>query len=230
MAVLCNLDNLNARVGTLAREVAAVYLPERTEPVKPEAPPVSAGPSLTSAELASNAGLYHDLTTDTYGRVYVRDGKLWASLDAGDGPGDSFELRPLDANRFSIPGAPVVAEFVAPGGGRPRQIRVTGAGQKPMVSEQVAEGFAPTAAQLREYAGRYASADLKVTYTLVARASGLALQIPGRDEIPLQPVFPDAFYGSLVDLIRFSRAPGPQASAFTINRTSVRNLRFERVR
>ena len=66
-------------------------------------------------------------------------------------------------------------------------------------------------------------------YALVARASGLVLQIPGRPEITLQPVFPDAFYGSLVDLIKFSRGDGPRAGFFTINRTSVRNLRFERV-
>jgi CubicO group peptidase (beta-lactamase class C family) len=230
VAVLCNLDNLGARVGTLARQVAAVYLPARSAPMSRDVAPAAAGPALTSAELASKAGLYHDLATDTYGRVYVRDGKLWASMDAGEGPADSVELRPLDMNRFSIPGAPVVAEFVAPTGGRARQIRVTGAGPKPFVSEQVVEGFAPTAAQLREYAGRYANADLDVTYTLVARGSGLVLQIPGRGEIALQPVFPDAFYGSLVDLIRFSRGAGRQANVFTVNRTSVRNLRFERVR
>jgi CubicO group peptidase (beta-lactamase class C family) len=229
VAVLCNLDNLNGRVGTLARQVAALYLPARSEAVSRDVAPVTAGPALTVAELASNAGLYRDLATDTYGRVYVRGGKLWASLDAGDGPGDSFELRPLGMNRFSIPGAPVVAEFVAPGAGRPRQIRVTGAGPKPFVSEQVVEGFAPTAAQLREYAGRYANADLNVTYTVVARASGLVIQIPGREEIALQPVLPNAFYGSLVDLITFSRGAGPRTTGFTVNRTSVRNLRFERV-
>jgi len=99
-----------------------------------------------------------------------------------------------------------------------------------MVSEQVVEGFVPTAAQVREYAGRYFNIDLNVAYTVVARGSGLVIQIPGRTEIALQPVFPDAFYGSLVDLIKFSRGVGPQATAFTINRTSVRNLRFERVR
>jgi CubicO group peptidase (beta-lactamase class C family) len=230
VAVLCNLDNLNARVGTLARQVAALYLPARSQPESRDVAPVTAGPTRTVAELASNAGLYRDLATDTYGRVYVRDGKLWASMDAGEGPADSVELRPIDMNRFSIPGAPVVAEFVAPSEGRPRQIRVTGAGPKPFVSEQVVEGFAPTAAQLREYAGRYANADLNVTYALVARASGLVIQIPGRAEIALRPVFPNAFYGSLVDLIKFSHGAGPQATVFTVNRTSVRNLRFERVR
>lgn len=229
VAVLCNLDNLNARVGTLARQVAARYLPARSQPESRNAAPVANGPALTGAELATNAGLYRDLATNAYGRVYVRDGKLWASMDAGDGPADSVELRPIDRNRFSIPGAPVVAEFVAPTGGRPRQIRVIGAGPKPFVSEQVVEGFAPTAAQLRQYAGRYANADLNVTYALVASGPGLVIQIPGRAEIALKPVFPNAFYGSLVDLIQFSPGAG-LPTAFTVNRTSVRNLRFERVR
>jgi CubicO group peptidase (beta-lactamase class C family) len=229
VAVLCNLDNLNARVGTLARQVAALYLPARSQPEGADPGPAPEGPAPTAAELASNTGLYHDRATDTYGRVFVRDGKLWASPDAGDGPGDSVELRPIDRNRFAVPGAPVVAEFVPPSEGRPRQVRVTGAGPKPLVSEQVVEGFAPTAAQLREYAGRYANPDLDVTYTVTARGAGLVLQIPGRPEIALQPVFPDAFYGSLVDLIRFSRGAAQQARSFSINRATVRNLRFERV-
>jgi hypothetical protein len=80
------------------------------------------------------------------------------------------------------------------------------------------------------YAGRYFNVDLNVTYTLVARAAGLVIEMPGRPEIALQPVLPDAFYGSLVDLVKFSRGGGSQATGFTINRTSVRNLRFERVR
>jgi hypothetical protein len=47
--------------------------------------------------------------------------------------------------------------------------------------------------------------------------------------VTLTPVFPNAFYGSLVDLIKFSGAPGRPATGFTINRTSVRNLRFDRI-
>ena len=228
VAVLCNLDNLNARAKTLARQVAAAYLPARPQSPARDAAPVAAGPSLTAAELARNAGLYRDPATDTYGRIYVRDGKLWASMDAGDGLGDSFELRPIDTNRFSVPGAPVMVEFVPPADGRPRLTRVTDAGLKPLVTEQVVEGFTPTDAQLRGYAGRYFNADLNVAYTVVARSSGLVVRIPSREEISLKPVFPDAFYGSLVDLIKFSRGAGRQPSAFTINRTSARNLRFER--
>jgi CubicO group peptidase (beta-lactamase class C family) len=228
VAVLCNLDNLNARVGTLARQIAALYLPARPAASR-DAAPSTARPAVTVPELTRHAGLYRDAATGTYGRVFVRDGKLWASQDAGDGPGDSVELIPIGGNRFSVPGTPVVAEFVEPTQGRPRQIRVTGAGPQPFVSNQVVEGFAPTAAQLRAYAGRYASADLDVTYTVVASASGLVIQIPGRADIALQPVFPDAFHGSLVDLIALSRGAGPQTTAFTINRTSIRNLRFERV-
>jgi CubicO group peptidase (beta-lactamase class C family) len=229
VAVLCNLDNLNARVGALARQVAALYLPARPQPESQEVAPSTARPAVAVAELARYAGLYRDVATDTYGRVFVRDGKLWGSQDAGDGPGDSVEFVPMGGNRFSVPGTPIVAEFVEPREGRPRQIRVTGAGPTPFVSDQVVEGFAPTAAQLRAYTGRYASADLGVTYTVVARDAGLVIQIPGRAEIALQPVFPDAFYGSLVDLITFSRGAGSRTTGFTINRTSIRNLRFERV-
>jgi CubicO group peptidase (beta-lactamase class C family) len=230
VAVLCNLDNLNGRVGPLARKVAALYLPAPSSPPGHDDAAARAEAAAVSVDLASKVGLYRDPATDTYGRVYLRDGKLWASPDAGDGPGESVELRPIDMNRFSIPGAPIVAEFVAPGEGRPRHIRVTGFGPKPLIQEQVVEGFSPTPGQLREYAGRYISPDLDVTYTLAARASGLVIQIPGRPEIALQPVFPDAFYGSLVDLIKFSRGVDRRPAFFTVNRTSVRNLRFERVR
>jgi hypothetical protein len=54
VAVLYNLDDLNARVGTLARQVAAVYLPVRPEPATPDVGRPTGGRALTSAELASN--------------------------------------------------------------------------------------------------------------------------------------------------------------------------------
>ena len=41
--------------------------------------------------------------------MYVRDGRLMASADAGDGPGDSVELTPIDRNRFIVPHTPIVS-------------------------------------------------------------------------------------------------------------------------
>jgi hypothetical protein len=70
--------------------------------------------------------------------------------------------------------------------------------------------------------------DLDVTCNIVVRTSGLVLQVPGHDEIPLMPVFP-AFYGSVVDLVKCSSAGGRPPTAFTMNRASVRNLRVERI-
>jgi CubicO group peptidase (beta-lactamase class C family) len=228
-AVLCNLDNVGSGVGALARQVAAVYLPALAEEAgdPPQVPPPVA---LTPDELASKAGLYRDPATDTFGRVYVRDGRLMASADAGDGPGDSVELTPIDRNRFIVPYTSIVANFVPASAARPQEIQVTGIGPQPAISHRVDTGFAPSLSELRAFAGTYANADLDVRYTLVAATSGLLIRIPGRSDNPLQPIFPDAFYGSLVDLIRFSRDERRTVTGFTVNRTSVRNLRFERIR
>jgi len=227
VAVLCNLDNLGFRAGALARQVAAAFLPvDRSDGRQPASPPVVSVPAET---LAGYAGLYRDPSDDTYGRVYMRDGRLMASTDAGDGPGDSVELTPIGPDRFVVPGTPVVAEFKPGANGRPQQISVTGIGPTPLVSEQVVTGFAPSPAQLTAFAGRYVNVDLDVTYTIVVRDAGLVVHVPGRAAISLAPIFPDAFYGSLVDLVKFSRAPGGRVTGFAINRTSVRNLRFERV-
>ena len=230
VAVLCNLDNIGASAGALARQVASVYLPELSaQPAEPAA----AGPTrvvLTPEELAGKTGLYRDAATGTHGRVFVRDRTLWASADAGDGPGDSVELTPLGKDRFVIAHTPIVMEFIPGADGRPREIRATGMGPKPLTSERVEEGFTPTPSALQAFAGRYANADLDVVYSLETADSGLVLRIPGRADITLQPILPDAFYGSLVDLIRFSRDPRTdRVTGFAINRHSVRNLSFARV-
>jgi hypothetical protein len=231
VAVLCNLDNLGFGVGALTRRVAALVLPD----VKQQEPGVVASSAprtvaLTPEELESKAGLYRDPSSDTFGRVYVRDGKLMASADAGDGPGDSIELTPIGGGRFIIVNTPMAVEFVPGSAGRSQEVHVTGAGPQPMISQRVDTGFIPTGTELRAFAGSYASPDLDTTYTVVATDAGLVIQVPGRAAISLQPVFPDAFYGSLVDLVRFSRDARTRVTGFTINRTSVRNLRFERVR
>jgi hypothetical protein len=65
---------------------------------------------------------------------------------------------------------------------------------------------------------------------LVARDSGLVLQIPGRNDIVLQPIFPDASAGGVVGVVKFSRDAGGAVTGFTVNSSGVRGLRFDRVK
>ncbi len=225
IAVLCNLDDIDAVA--LAKRVAAVYL--RQPDVLPTVGPNTPAPRVTLAadDLAAKAGLYRDPAKEIFGRVFVRDGKLIASPNAGAENG--VELVPADRQHFVIAGTTISAEFVPPAAGRPQQIRVTGAGPTPIVTEQVTTTFTPSARELRVFAGKYVSRELDVTYGVRADDGGLILEVPGHTPITLAPIFPDAFHGDLVDVIEFSRDTRRAVTGFTVNTDGVRRLRFERV-
>ncbi len=230
VALLCNLDNIgsNGGVTALTQGVADIYLSDvfTTPPASSAtAPPPRV--SLSAEQLASKAGLYFDPLSQSVGRIFVRDGKLMASEGAGEG--ESVELTPVSENRFVVSGTPIVAEFVPAAPGRPQEVRVTGAGPKPVVSQKL-DAFAPSSAELRAFAGEYTCLELEGTYTLVARDSGLALQIPGRTDIVLQPILPDAFVGGIVGFVKFSRDARGAVTGFTANSIGARGLRFDRVK
>ena len=107
---------------------------------------------------------------------------------------------------------------------------MTGAGPKPVVSRQVTNSFAPSSAELRAFRGEYTSVEVEGTYTLAARDSGLVIQIPGRTDIALQPIFLDAFAGAIVGVVKFSRDAGGAVTGFTANSSGARGLRFDRVK
>src|SRR5713226_7085700 len=96
--------------------------------------------------------------------------------------GESVELTPVSENRFVVSGTPIAAEFVPAAPGRPQEIHVTGAGPKPVVSQQITASFAPSSTERRALAGEYTSREVEGTYTLAARESGLVIQIPGRSD------------------------------------------------
>jgi CubicO group peptidase (beta-lactamase class C family) len=225
VAVLCNLDNIGYSVGAMARSVAANYLTDIAD--TPSKSVVTAPPlhvSLSGEQLASRVGLYRDVSKGNFGRIFLRDGKLRASTNAGT-EGATFELTPVGPNQFVIPGIGVGVEFVPAVAGRAQEIRVTGDGPKPALMKLVTEPFAPSKTELRAFAGAYTCPDLEVTYAISVRDSGLVMQIPGRPEIVLAPVVPDTFHGSFIDVVKFSRdARGVRA--FSIQTSGVRNLTF----
>jgi CubicO group peptidase (beta-lactamase class C family) len=229
LAVLCNLDDIDP--GALARSIPDMFLPDMfLEPAvnttEAAAPPHPV--SLSSQDLRSKVGLYRNLSEESVGRVFIRDGKLMASENASDSGG--FELTPIGANRFVVLGTSIVAEFVPPTPGKPQEIHVTGAGTKPMVSQLITTPFTPSSAQLRAFEGTYTSDEVHGTYIVVPRDSGLVIQIQTRSDIPLQPLFTDAFNGNIVGVVKFSRNAQGVVTAFTANAQGVRGLRFDRER
>ena len=228
VTVLGNVDNVN--LTPLMRGVADIYL-ENSFPgsstTNASASETPAKVPLSPEELASKAGLYRDPVTELVGRFFVRDGKLMASTDSGEE--NSFEMSPLGTNRFTIPGTAVVVEFVRASNGRPQEARVTGDGPKPKVSQQLAP-FTLTSADLRAFAGEYASSEIETTYKVAAHDSNLVVQLPGRSSVTLRPVFQDAFAGSGLDVVRFFRDAHGVVAGFKIYTSGVRGLRFERVK
>jgi hypothetical protein len=150
-----------------------------------------------------------------------------ASTDAGED--NSIELTPLTTNRFMVPGTSLIIDFVPATAEHPQELRVTGDGPKPKVSQRVA-GFAPSSLQLRNFAGEYISTELEDTYKILARESDLLVKMPGRPDAALRPVFQDAFAGSPLNIVKFSRDTGGAIMGFTVNTSSVRGLRFDRVK
>ena len=224
MAILCNRDDMDP--GTVARAIAEIFFHEQfpehaTKPTASAPAPTSV--SLSVQDLQSKVGLYRDLSDDSVGRIFIRDGKLIAGADDGN----EYELTPTAPNRFVIMGTSVVAEFAPSIAGKPQELHVTGAGPKLHISQLIAP-FTPSNAELRAFEGTYTSEEVDGTYTMVAADSGLLLRVPTRADIKFEPVFSDAFSGKMLGVVKFSRDERGRVTAFTATAPSVRGLRFNR--
>src|SRR5262249_16621184 len=128
-----------------------------------------------------------------------------------------------------VSGTPVSVEFVPASLGRAQEVHVTGDGPKPRVLVRV-QPFAPSTTELRAFGGAYSSTEIEGVYSLAPRNSGLVMEIPGRADITLQPLFPDAFAGEIVGTMKFSRDRRGVVTGFTANSDGARGLRFDRIK
>ena len=89
----------------------------------------------------------------------------------------------------------------------------------------------PTEAQLAEYAGRYRSPELDMTYEIVHADGGLLARHWRTGPTALAPAGEDAFSGDprRFPELRFRRDESGRVVAFTVTGTRVRDLIFERV-
>jgi|SRR5215472_1743147 len=227
VAVLCNRDDIY-NVGELADKAADVYL-AKAESNSEEPRPGDGSPpaKLSAEELARNEGMYQNPSNQQLFRVFVKDGKLMAGIV---GRSDAWELTAVSSTRFTFLGGLVTLEFLPGSRRQTQEIRVIdGESPNPFLIHRV-NPWAPSSRDLRIFEGDYRSAELGVTYTVAVKDSALKIQVPGRDEVTVQPFAANTFAGYLVGVMKFSRDNRDRVSGFTVNTTGVRGLRFNRLK
>ncbi len=235
IVVLCNMDSAVmgglATVNTddLTNGVADVFFDDVLEPrtVPSTSASSSAGTSppppvsLSADELASRTGLYRlGSEEDHILSITVRDGRLTVR----DFYGDNYDMpmSPISPSRFLVAGTPL--EFSPAEAGRPQAWHVIDGGGRRLMELPLMKFDMPKA-DLQAFAGEYRSDELDVTYTVAIRDSSLILQ-----SSTLYPVSKDAFVGDYMGTVRFMRDARGAITAFTLNRTNARGVRFERLK
>jgi CubicO group peptidase (beta-lactamase class C family) len=214
IALLCNLGNVNP--GTLAHQVADIFLPPGKDPPKP------ASLKVTTEALSGKAGLYRNLATDDFILLFVRDGKLMIG-----GTGGATELVAVASNRFRTSGGTEYT-FDSAAYDAPPQVRQVPIRGKPTLYTSV-PAAAPRPEKLAEYAGTYYSEELEVNY--VVRIIDGRLTVRHRFEQPvlLEPAYADAFVAKdRSRILRFTRNAAGDVDGVNLFSGRVRHLRFVR--
>jgi CubicO group peptidase (beta-lactamase class C family) len=233
VVVLCNIDSYvmggttTVNPDALTNGIADIYLAdalERIESSSDTAPSPPASLKLSDAELSGKAGLYRLVGRDLPVLLSVSHGALVLRSYYQDD--SDFEVTPVGANQFLFQNR-VLLEFVPAAGGRPQEWHV-GEGKDQGLWQLVT--FAPSAAEIRSYAGDYRSDEIGVTYTVDARDTALVVKSTGRPDVTIAPFSTDVFVGDGVGIVKFSRDDRGATTGFTVNRDNARDVRFDRVK
>jgi hypothetical protein len=204
VAVLCNLGTNATK---LAHDVADVYLP---------APQADPKPGYTPAldERRALAGMYRRLDT----------GIVW-TISLSDGPGlrlqNSPDLVAVAPRTYGVGDN----RFVFDGSGR---LTVTDEYGTVDQFERVAAAN-PTAAELRAYAGAYASHDADVEIIAKVESDKLVLWRRPATTMTLTPVYADAFRAPSLGTVIFRRDASGNVIEFSVVQDRVWNMPFRKV-
>ncbi len=189
VACLCNLYNID--VSKLAQSVADIYLAgQYTKPELVEAPPAAI--TLPAAELQRRVGTYFAPENGATINLTFADGKLIAAILGGNSLNQ--QLAPLRANQFKGTNS-LKSDFAFADATAQSALRMQllpGIGQ-PTFTFVRAAVVTPDEKQLAEYAGRYYSAALDVTYEFTVKEGSLVLQFRNTPPKKLLPTVKDGF-------------------------------------
>jgi len=227
-AVLCNSSDTDVK--GLVHKVADIYLAQDMKEPAPSAGAATAAPSagitLTEQQLAGRAGLYWNRDDDGFVKVYVKEGKLRASLR---GELD-FPLKPVSETVFHLADFPfgdqVNLHFEPGAGDKPRRLLLSFGDAKPDVFEAVTP-FTPSVAESAEYAGNYVSEEIEPVYHMSVQDGKLALARLKHKPDTLEPRVRDVFSADM-GTIRFTLDSKHRVSGFLLSTGRIRNFRFTR--
>jgi CubicO group peptidase (beta-lactamase class C family) len=214
--VLCNASS--AKPGQLARAIADVVLDEQLAP--PDAAKSAAPVKLTPAELDVWAGAYRN----------VKTAEIIAVARAGEGlaiavAGRTLPLAPTGKQTFRRAGAEIIVELAGVTPKRTVAVRGMGVDEK---YEEVSV-YAPSAADLAAYAGRYHAPELNALWVVTAKDGALVANGPRMYDAALAASLKDEFSILAEGItIRFTRTPRG-ITGFTLGAGRLQGVRFDRL-
>ncbi len=182
---------------------------------------------LTAEHLASLVGIYYSLERATLRRITHSEGRLQF---------EGLDLLPLGETLFYFEVEPEthVAFSMAADDSVEGMKTITSSGE---YGYDRVESDAPTPEELRQYAGRYYSPELDITWRLTAGDDHLVARRRKYVNSKLSPVFADAFvddWGPIMGyptnyLVVFDRGEQGEITGLRVSGTRVRNLEFVRL-
>ncbi|HKO96797.1 MAG TPA: serine hydrolase domain-containing protein [Pyrinomonadaceae bacterium] len=222
IAVLCNSDVASA--SALAQKVGDLFAPDsRTAETAASRPAAAEGAGASTVDLNSRAGLFVNQRTGELLRLIVNNGRLGVE---GGGP-----LAPVTADRFRNPRGNLFfmsqdefeVNFVSKDEFELKSME----GQTTRYTR--VQPYAPTAADLQAFAGRYASDEIGSAFKIVPGNDGLVVHLEGSSGkgSEIRPVHRDTFQVARV-ILRFVRDKDGKVVGMDYSNPVVRNIRFIR--
>jgi hypothetical protein len=207
---LCNVQSAN--VERLARQVADVYLSDQ---LRPETATVAAGTHFDDP--APYAGTYVDPRNHVVYEFTAQDGKLsaWGSVLQRFGPNQFYDLV----------GNPIA--FEARNGTMTARLDLEG--ETYFSGPRVPEPHL-SAAELREFIGRYHSEELDADYVLRLDGERLLLQVRNQPPITLKAIGPKDFLAGDFGVVSFNVAATDRITGLTLFSQAARGIVFAKTK
>jgi len=193
----------------------------------PSSPPETVSPvELSAAQLASKAGIYYNTRRSALRKVTFEQGKLQYQ---------GMDLTPLSEHHFLFADAPDIRiEFIAEQDAPASGLNLTTGGK--VFDYQRMEVTPLNPGELPQYAGRYYSSELDITWVLAMQDDHLVINCRKHVDSKLTPLSRDFFFADWQPsmsyphrfLLVFERDPEGAITALRLTGDTVRRVIFEK--